>query len=37
MLVFETPADTYGRFFVLAHDDAGIGAADEVAAGRLGT
>ena len=32
MRVFETPVDTYGRFFVLAHDDAGIGATDEVAA-----
>jgi hypothetical protein len=32
MRVFETPVDTYGRFFVLAHDDACIGAADEVAA-----
>jgi hypothetical protein len=29
MRVFETPVDTYGRFFVLTHDDAGIGAADE--------
>jgi len=32
MRVFETPVDMYGRFFVLAHDDASIGAADEVAA-----
>jgi hypothetical protein len=32
MRVFDTPVDTYGRFSVLAHDDAGIGAADEVAA-----
>jgi len=30
MRVSETPVDMYGRFFVLAHDDAGIGAADEV-------
>jgi hypothetical protein len=29
MRVFETPVDTYGRFFVLAHDDAGVGAAKE--------
>jgi hypothetical protein len=31
MRVFETPVDTYGRFFVLAHDDPGVGAADEAA------
>ena len=37
MRVFETPVDTYGRFFVLAHDDAGIGAADEVATVSIGT
>jgi hypothetical protein len=35
MRVFETPVDTYGRFFVLAHDDAGVGSADEVAAVRV--
>jgi hypothetical protein len=29
--VFETPVDACGRFYVLAHDDAGVGAADEVA------
>ena len=29
MRVFETPVDVYGRISVLAHDDAGIGAADE--------
>ena len=32
MRVFETPVDVYGRISVLAHDDAGVGAADEVAA-----
>jgi hypothetical protein len=32
MRAFEAPVDTYGRFSVLAHDDPGIGAADEVAA-----
>jgi hypothetical protein len=32
MRVFETPVDVYGRISVLAHDDAGIGAADELAA-----
>jgi hypothetical protein len=32
MWVFETPVDTYGRFSVLAHDDAGVGSADEVPA-----
>jgi hypothetical protein len=31
MRVYETPVDMYGRFFVLAHDDTGVGAADEVA------
>jgi hypothetical protein len=36
MRAFETPVDTYGRFSVLAHDDAGVGAADEVAAVNLG-
>jgi hypothetical protein len=35
MRVFETPVDMYGRLFVLAHDDAGVGAADEVAARKL--
>jgi len=34
MRVFETPVDVYGRISVLTHDDAGIGAADEVAAVR---
>jgi hypothetical protein len=34
MRVFETPVDTYGRFFVLAHDDARIRTPDEVAAVR---
>jgi hypothetical protein len=32
MRVFDTPVDTYGRFSVLAHDDAGVGAAYEAAA-----
>jgi hypothetical protein len=36
MRAFETPVDTYGRFSVLAHDDAGVGTADEVAAVNLG-
>jgi len=37
MRVFETPVDVYGRISVLAHDDAGVGAADEVAAVSIGT
>jgi hypothetical protein len=32
MRVFETPVDVYGRISVLAHDDAGVGAADELTA-----
>jgi hypothetical protein len=37
MRVYETPVDMYGRFFVLAHDDAGVGTADEIAAVSIGT
>jgi hypothetical protein len=35
MRVSETPVDTYGRFSVLAHDDAGVGAAEELTAVQL--